>query len=115
MDIDSNPAERALHPDAIGRKTWLFVSSAADGDILADTMTLIESAKLAGLAPEAYLADPLARIDDHRVSCLNDLLLWHWWPAAGPQARAGRGGRDRPHLHPRPGDGDARRGRVLAA
>lgn len=86
--IDNNPAERALRPVAIGRKNWLFAGSAAGGETLADAMTLIESAKLNGLDPEAYLADLLARIDDHLVTRLDELLPWNWRPAAAPLARA---------------------------
>jgi transposase len=86
--IDNNPAERALRPVAIGRKNWLFAGSDAGGEALADAMTLIETAKLCGLDPEAYLADLLARINDHLVTRLDELLPWNWQPAAGPLARA---------------------------
>ena len=86
--IDNNPAERALRPVAIGRKNWLFAGSDAGGATLADAMTLIETAKLCGLDPEAYLADVLARINDHLVTRLDELLPWRWKPAAGPRAEA---------------------------
>jgi transposase len=86
--IDNNPAERALRPVAIGRKNWLFAGSDAGGETLADAMTLIESAKLCGLDPEAYLADLLARINDHLVTRLDELLPWNWQPSSGPLARA---------------------------
>ncbi len=49
----------------LGRKNWLFAGSDAGGETLADAMTVIETAKLSGLNPEAYLADVLARIRDH--------------------------------------------------
>ena len=88
MAIDNNPAERALRPVAIGRKNWLFAGSDAGGETLADAMTLIETAKLCGLDPEAYLADLLARINDHLVTRLDELLPWNWGPVAGPRARA---------------------------
>ena len=48
-------------------------------------MTIIETAKLAGLNPEAYLADVLARINDHIVTRLHELLPWNWAPL--PQSR----------------------------
>jgi transposase len=51
-------------------------------------MTLIETAKLNGLDPEAYLADLLARINDHLITRLDELLPWNWQPSAGPLARA---------------------------
>jgi transposase len=76
--IDNNPAERALRPIAIGRKNFLFAGSDAGGEIVADAMTLIETAKLSGLNPQAYLADVLARINDHIVSRLDELLPWNW-------------------------------------
>ncbi len=61
--IDNNPAERAIRPIAIGRKNFLFAGSDAGDETLADAMTIIETAKLSGLDPEAYLADLLARIN----------------------------------------------------
>jgi transposase len=86
--IDNNPAERAIRPVAIGRKNWLFAGSDAGGETLADAMTLIETAKLSGHNPEAYLADVLARINDHLVTRLNDLLPWNWKPALPDAAQA---------------------------
>ncbi len=78
MAIDNNPAERAMRPIGIGRKTWLFAGNDAGGEILARAMTLIESAKLSGLDPQAYLADVLARINDHINPRLYELLPWNW-------------------------------------
>lgn len=76
--IDNNPAERAIRPVALGRRNWLFAGSDAGGETLADAMTIIETAKLSGLDPEAYLADVLARINDHLVTRLDELLPWNW-------------------------------------
>ena len=76
--IDNNAAERAIRPIAVGRKNFLFAGADAGGEILADAMTVIESAKLAGLDPEAYLADILTRIRDHDPARLDDLLPWNW-------------------------------------
>jgi hypothetical protein len=93
--IDNNPAERAIRPVAIGRKNWLLgapryahAGSDAGGETLADAMTLIETAKLSGHNPEVYLADVLARINDHLVTRLNDLLPWNWKPALPDAAQA---------------------------
>jgi transposase len=86
--IDNNPAERAIRPVAIGRKNWLFAGSDVGGETLADAMTIIETAKLSGLDPEAYLADIVARINDHPVSRLDNLLPWNWTPALADAARA---------------------------
>ena len=80
MAIDNNPAERAMRPIGIGRKNWLFAGNDAGGEILARAMTLIESAKLSGLDPQAYLADVLARINDHINPRLYELLPWNWKP-----------------------------------
>ncbi len=86
--IDNNAAERAIRPIAIGRKNDLFAGSDAGGEIVADAMTLIETAKLAGLNPQDYLADVLARINDHLVTRLDELLPWNWTPLAAVQEKA---------------------------
>jgi transposase len=78
--IDNNPAERAMRPIGIGRKNWLFAGNDAGGETLAKAMTLIESAKLNGLNPQAYLSDVLARINDHIAPRLHELLPWNWKP-----------------------------------
>jgi len=72
--IDNNTAERAMRPVGIGRKNWLFAGSDAGGETLARAMTLIESAKMNGLDPQAYLADVLDRIHDHMNPRLDELL-----------------------------------------
>jgi len=81
--IDNNAAERALRPVVLTRKNALFAGSDAGGKTFADAMTVIETAKLSGLNPEAYLADVLARIHDHPNKHLDDLLPWNWQPASG--------------------------------
>lgn len=86
--IDNNPAERAMRPVALGRKNYLFAGSDAGGEALADAMTIIETAKLSGLNPEAYLADILARINDHPVNRLDEFLPWNWVPPARRQEEA---------------------------
>jgi hypothetical protein len=62
------------------RKNALFCGSDAGGETFADAMTIIETAKLSGLNPEAYLTDVLARINDHPNKRLDDLLPWNWQP-----------------------------------
>ena len=80
--IDNNPAERALRGIALGRKNFLFAGSDAGGETLADAMTIIESAKLSNINPQAYLPDVLARINDHIITRLDELLPWNWQPSA---------------------------------
>ena len=75
---DNNPAERAIKPVVIGRKNWMFAGADSGAEILAGAMTLIETAKMSGLNPEAYLADILARINDHMNPRLDELLPWNW-------------------------------------
>lgn len=58
----------------------MFAGSDAGGETLADAMTIIETAKMSGLNPEAFLADVLARVNDHLNSKLADLLPWNWIP-----------------------------------
>jgi transposase len=78
--IDNNPAERALRPIGIGRKNWLFAGADTGAETLSRAMTIIETAKLNGLDPLAYLADILDRIHDHKINRLDELLPWHWAP-----------------------------------
>lgn len=78
--IDNNAAERAMRPIGVGRKNWLFAGSDTGGETLARAMTLIESAKMNGLDPQAYLADVLDRIHDHKINRLDELLPWNWTP-----------------------------------
>jgi transposase len=86
--IDNNVAERAIRPVVIGRKNFLFAGSDAGGEIVADAMTLIETAKLCGLNPHDYLANVLGRINDHKINRLDELLPWNWKPKAVPQDQA---------------------------
>ena len=73
---------------AVGRKNFLFVGSDAGGETLADAMTVIETAKMSGLDPEAYLRDVLARINDHKINRLDELLPWTWKPVGVQQNQA---------------------------
>jgi transposase len=86
--IDNNPAERALRPIGIGRKNWLFAGADTGAETLARAMTIIETAKLNGLDPQAYLADILDRIHDHKINRLDELLPWNWTPMALQNSQA---------------------------
>jgi transposase len=78
--IDNNPAERALRPIGIGRKNWLFAGADTGAETLARAMTLIETAKMNGHNPQAYLTDVLERISDHKINRIDELLPWNWTP-----------------------------------
>jgi hypothetical protein len=72
----NNAAERAIRPIAIGRKNWLFAGSDKGGERAAGILSLIESAKLSGIDPEAYLRIVLTKIADHPISTIDELLPW---------------------------------------
>ena len=78
LEMTNNAAERAIRPLALGRKNYLFAGSDTGGQRAAVMYTIIETAKLNGLDPEAYLADVIGRIADHRASRIDELLPWRW-------------------------------------
>ncbi len=78
--MSNNAAERALRGIAMGRKAWLFAGSDRGGHRAADMYTLIQTAKLNDIDPQAWLADVLGRIADHPVQLLHELLPWNWRP-----------------------------------
>ena len=86
--IDNNPAERALRPIGTGRKNRLFAGADTGAETLARAMTIVETAKMNGLDPLAYLADVLSRINDHKINRLDELLPWNWTPVVAPCAKA---------------------------
>ncbi len=92
VPIDNNAAERAVRPIALGRKNWLFVGSRQAGGRAAALMTLIESAKLCGLDPWAYLKGVFTKLPTWPNSRLDELLPQHWAEAnAPPPATAATG------------------------
>lgn len=80
LEIGNNAAERAIRPLALGRKNWLFAGSDAGGERAAAVYTLIETARLNGLDPEAYLRDILGCIAEHPVNRVAALLPWSLAP-----------------------------------
>lgn len=77
IEIDNNAAERAIRPIALGRKNWLFAGSDKGGERAAAILSLIETAKLNDLDPEAYLREVLTRIADHPINRIDELLPWN--------------------------------------
>ena len=76
--LTNNAAERALRGIAMGRKSWLFAGSDRGGRRAAFMYTLIVTAKMNDIDPQAWLADVLARIAGHPAQRLDDLLPWNW-------------------------------------
>jgi transposase len=85
LEIDNSAAERALRAVALGRKNFLFAGSDCGGQRAANMYSLIGSAKLNGLDPELYLRTVLARIADHPISKIEDLLPWNLAPSLHTQ------------------------------
>ena len=77
LEMTNNAAERAIRPIAIGRKNWTFAGSDDGGRRAAVMYTLIETAKLNAIAPEAYLRTVIARIAQHPIRKINELLPWN--------------------------------------
>ncbi len=78
LEIDNNRAENTLRGVALGRKNWLFAGSDAGGERAALIYSLIETCKLNGLDPCAYLRDVLSGIADHPIKRIDELLPWNW-------------------------------------
>jgi hypothetical protein len=81
IEMDNNAAERALRAVALGRKNYLFAGSDGGGERAAAIYSLLGSAKLNGMDPEAYLSAVLRRIADHPINRIAELLPWNLCPA----------------------------------
>lgn len=79
LEIDNNPAENALRGICLGRKNWLFAGADCGGERAAAMYSLLETAKLNGINPQAWLANTLDRIGKgHPINQIDELLPWHW-------------------------------------
>ena len=84
----NNAAERSLRGTALGRKAWLFAGSDRGGDRTAFMYSLIITAKMNDIDPQAWLADVLARMPALTVSRLPELLPWNWHDPSPKQKAA---------------------------
>ena len=78
LELDNNTAERAVKPVAIGRKNWMFAGSEGGGKAMAIAFTLIKTAKLNNVDPQAWLTWVIAQIADHKITRLDELLPWRY-------------------------------------
>jgi IS66 C-terminal element/Transposase IS66 family len=76
--LSNNAAERGVRGIALGRKSWLFCGSDRGGERAAVMYSLIVTAKMNDIDPQAWLADVLARIAEHPVQKIDELLPWNW-------------------------------------
>jgi transposase len=86
--LTNNAAERALRGIALGRKSWLFAGSDRGGHRAAAMYSLIVTAKMNDIDPQAWLADVLARIAEHPARDIDALLPWNWQPPAASRSQA---------------------------
>ena len=86
--LSNNAAERALRGIALGRKSWLFAGSDRGGQRAAALYSLIVTAKMNDIDPQAWLADVLARIAEHPARDIDALLPWNWQPPAASRSQA---------------------------
>ena len=86
--LSNNAAERALRGIALGRKSWLFAGSDRGGQRAAVLYSLIVTAKMNDVDPQAWLADVLARIAEHPAHKIDELLPWNWRPRSALRSQA---------------------------
>jgi hypothetical protein len=86
--LTNNAAERALRGIALGRRSWLFAGSDRGGQRAAATYSLIVTAKMNDIDPQAWLADGAGPHAGHPVHRIDELLPWNWRPSSAPHSRA---------------------------
>jgi hypothetical protein len=82
VPIDNNPVEDTIRPWALGRSNWLFAGSLRSGKRVAAIMSLIQSARMNGHDPFAYLKDVLTRLPTQKASAIDQLLPHRWAPGS---------------------------------
>jgi transposase len=86
LEADNNIAENAMRKIALGRRNYLFAGSDRGGERAASIYTLVVTARLNGLNPEAYLKNILSRIaDGHPINRIDELMPWRMTSATAPQ------------------------------
>ncbi len=95
LELDNTAAERAMRAVASGRKNDLFVGSQTGGKSAAIAQTLIKTAKLNGVDPQAWLAGTLARIANHKINRINELMPWNAEEPRSGRTLAGQAGSGR--------------------
>jgi hypothetical protein len=86
ISLTNNAAERALRGFALGRKSWLFAGSDRGGQRAAAMYSLVVTAKMNDVDPQAWLADVLARTAEHPAHLIDQLLPWNWKPSTAKLA-----------------------------
>lgn len=88
LEVDNNIAENAMRPIALGRKNYLFAGSDAGGNRAAAIYTIVQTAKLNGVNPEAHLTDVLTRIaEGHPINRITELMPWRMTAASPVQTQ----------------------------
>lgn len=81
LELDNNICERSIRPLTFGRKNYLFMGSEGGGKAAAIAYTLIETARMNNVNPEAWLTWVLTHIADHKINRIEDLAPWNWQPS----------------------------------
>lgn len=80
LELDNNICERSIRPIALGRKNYLFMGSEGGGKAAAIAYTLIETAKMNNVDPEAWLTWVLKKLPEHKANRIDQLMPWKWTP-----------------------------------
>ena len=78
LELDNNICERSIRPVTLGRKNYLFMGSKGGGDAAAIAYTLVETCRMNSVDPEAWLTWVLARVADHKMNRIEELMPWNW-------------------------------------